>query len=83
MGSEQTLVVDFLNDTNAIDLDNKSIQTYRIKVQLYDTNGRENTDLNNISWEWWKRTHEYLKLTVSNDDSSICNLQLQNGLAHG
>ena len=28
MGSEQTLVVDFLNDTNAIDLNNKSIQIY-------------------------------------------------------
>lgn len=82
MGSEQTLVVDFLNDTNAIDLNNKSIQTYQIKVQLYDTSGQEITDLNNITWSWWKKTHDYL--TLSNINSSICNLQVNhNNIAHG
>ena len=82
MGSEQTLVVDFLNDTNAIDLNNKNIQTYQIKVQLYDTSGQEITELNNITWSWWKKTHDYL--TLSNINSSICNLRVNhNNIAHG
>ena len=80
-GTEQTLVVNFANsDTNAIDLDNSARKVYEVIVQLYDASGQTIMDLNNITWSFYKNTHNYLELNKINNQ--ICELTILNGLGH-
>lgn len=78
MGSEQTLIIDFVDDTNAIDL-NSNIQTYKLIVRVYDKENKEISNISNINWSFY---YDSGHLLLNNKTKQICNLTKQTGLKH-
>lgn len=66
MGTDQTLVIDFVGDTNAVNLEN--IQDVKIGIQLYDSQNIAQ-DMSNaqVIWRW------YYHSGLSKDNYSITN----------
>lgn len=71
MGTDQTIVIDFVGDDNAIVMGDGQ-DTYKLQVQLYDESNLLRTDISNIAWDWYYRSSEGLSLT--DIDSSIVTI---------
>lgn len=78
MGSEQTLIIDFVDDTNAIDL-NSNTQVYKLIVRVYDKENKEVSNISNINWSFY---YDSGHLLLDNETNQICNLIKQDGLKH-
>lgn len=78
MGSEQTLIIDFVDDTNAIDL-NSNIQTYELIIRVYDKENKEISNISNINWSFY---YDSGHLLLNNKTNQICSLTKQTGLKH-
>lgn len=78
MGSEQTLVIDFVDDTNAIDLDSNT-QVYELIVRIYDKENKEIFNISNINWSFY---YDSGHLLLNNKTNQICSLTKQTGLKH-
>lgn len=78
MGSEQTLVIDFVDDTNAIDLDSNT-QVYELIVRVYDKENKEISNISNVNWSFY---YESGHLLLNNKINQICSLTKQTGLKH-
>lgn len=81
MGTDQTLVIDFLGDTNAIDLDDLNTSVYHLKVRIYDKENKELTDKpDNITWSWY---HTDGNLNLSNTSDQTCIITLNKTIVNG
>lgn len=65
MGTDQTIVIDFVGDDNAIIMGDGP-DTYKLQVQLYDEANFLRTDISNITWGWYYRSSEGLSLSDIN-----------------
>lgn len=82
MGTDQTLVIDFVGDTNAIDLDSKNtIIAYPMIVRIYDKENKELSNIGNVTWSWYYQDSQQ-GLTLSNSTNQTCIINVNNNLAH-
>lgn len=87
MGTEQTLVIDFEDDSNAIDLTD-SQNVYKMTVRVYNQENKELTDFSDVgacTWEWFVHPAGYGGtdyLTISNSDNKTVTLTKSSGLKH-
>ena len=72
MGTDQTLVIDFEGDINAIAIDDPNRNVYKMIIRLYDKSNKELTDISNIEWSWHYKSTD--KITLSKANESICEL---------
>lgn len=63
MGTDQTLVVDFIGDKNAIDINTDEI--CQLQVQIYDNQNKliADSDIDNIKWDWYYRSDTNLEIS--------------------
>lgn len=81
MGTDQTLVIDFVGDTNAIKIDDLNTSVYHLKVRIYDKENKELTDNpDNIIWSWY---HTDGKLNLSNTSDQTCVITLNKTTVNG
>lgn len=85
MGTEQTLEINWVEpNVTAIDLENIN-KNYQVQVSVIDKEGKnliDTSNTNSVKWSWYKTTDNYITITKSSDNPSICSLQPQKGLAH-
>lgn len=87
MGTDQTLVIDFIGDTNAINLDSDK-NIYEMTVRVYDKENKELLNVtDNIYWSWYYPDVDdnatANKITINNRDKQICNLSFITKPSHG
>lgn len=75
MGTDQTLVIDFVGDKKSISVDDEICQ---LQVQLYDKQNKLVSDLNNIKWSWFYRSDENISITEGEETKRIINLKFKN-----
>lgn len=71
MGTDQTIVIDFVGDNNAIVMGDGQ-DTYKLQVQLYDDANLLRTDISNVTWDWYYRSSKGLSL--SDTSSSVVTI---------
>lgn len=80
MGTDQTLVIDFVGDVNAIDINNINLK-HQLQVQLYDNQNKLITDFQDITIEWsfYYQTDKNLEIQINNEDKTKADLIFKPG----
>lgn len=87
MGTEQTLVIDFEDDSNAIDLTN-SQNVYKLTVRVYNQENKELVDFSEVGackWEWFVHPAGYKgtdHLIISDSENKTVTLTKTSELNH-
>lgn len=76
MGTDQTLVIDFIGDRNAMGIYD---ETCKLQVHVYDNQNQELTDIETVVWEWYYNTNDNLYFVQDELDSSIVDLTWKDG----
>lgn len=80
MGTDQTLVIDFVGDKNAIDINDINLK-HQLQVQLYDNQNKLVTDFQDaaIEWSFYYQSDNKLTITSNNDDKTKADLTFGEG----
>lgn len=75
MGSDQTIVIDFVGDNNAI-TDGDGESSYELKVQLYNEDNQLANDVSeNITWGWFYQSTENLTLDNNTINNQVVRIE--------